>query len=178
MSNIMQARVILRHGNAADFDATAVETAELVFASDVGIIYIKKNDGTILAIGPHVESSDNKVVDPEASIAAADKANKFPSLAYIEGNYDKSSEVTSKINTAKTELQRIIRQQADGVASNSTRRPACFRFYATDSRPANQSLSSFQEAAVLRLMAVMLTKTDTCILRRMGRMSKASHRSL
>ena len=115
MSNIMQARVILRHGNAADFDATAVETAELVFASDVGIIYIKKNDGTILAIGPHVESSDNKVVDPEASIAAADKANKFPSLAYIEGNYDKSSEVTSKINAAKTELQRIIRQQADGV---------------------------------------------------------------
>ena len=115
MSNIMQARVILRHGNAADFDATAVETAELVFASDVGIIYIKKNDGTIFAIGPHVESSDNKVVDPEASIAAADKANKFPSLAYIEGNYDKSSEVTSKINAAKTELQRIIRQQAEGV---------------------------------------------------------------
>ena len=115
MSNILQARVILRHGNNADFDASAVEIAELVFAEDVGIIYIKKKDGTILAIGPYVESSDNKVTDPAANIAAADKANKYPSLAFLEGNYDKSSEVTSKINTAKTELQRIIRQQAEGV---------------------------------------------------------------
>jgi len=115
VSNILQARVILRHGNNEDFDASAVEIAELVFAEDVGIIYIKKKDGTILAIGPHVESSDNKVTDPAANIAAADKANKYPSLAFLEGNYDKSSEVTSKINTAKTELQRIIRQQAEGV---------------------------------------------------------------
>ena len=113
--NILQARVILRHGNNADFDASKVQTAELVFAEDLGILYIKKKDGTVLAVGPFIESSENKVTDPAADIAAADKANKYPSLAYLEGNYDKSSEVSSKIATAKTELQRIIRQQAEGV---------------------------------------------------------------
>jgi len=113
--NILQARVILRHGNNADFDASKVQTAELVFAEDLGILYIKKKDGTVLAVGPFIESSENKVTDPTEDIAAADKANKYPSLAYLEGNYDKSSEVSSKIATAKTELQRIIRQQTDGV---------------------------------------------------------------
>ena len=105
----------MRHGNNADFDASAVEIAELVFAEDVGIIYIKKKDGTILAIGPHVESSDNKVTEPAANIAAADKANKYPSLAYLEGNYDKSSEVTSKINLLWTWQYLLEQRQRRGV---------------------------------------------------------------
>ena len=152
--NILQARVILRHGNNADFDASKVQTAELVFAEDLGILYIKKKDGTVLAFGPFIESSENKVTDPTASIADADKANKYPSLAYLEGNYDKSSEVSRKIATAKTELSgsRQMESKTSNISmtSNSTHRPACFRFYATGSQQENQSLSSSQ-AAVLRL---------------------------
>ena len=82
--NILQARVILRHGNNADFDASKVQTAELVFAEDLGILYIKKKDGTVLAVGPFIESSENKVTDPAADIAAADKANKYPSNIFVK----------------------------------------------------------------------------------------------
>ena len=64
MGNVLQARVILRHGNNADFDSANIETAELVFAEDLGILYIKKKDGTVLAVGPAIESPDNKVRNP------------------------------------------------------------------------------------------------------------------
>lgn len=118
MGNVLQARVILRHGNNADFDSANIETAELVFAEDLGIIYVKKKDGTVLAVGPAIENSDNRVTDPSATIANADKSAKYPSIAFLEGNYDNSSGVDSKLSTLRQTLERSIRQQSDAVENN------------------------------------------------------------
>ena len=118
MGNVLQARVILRHGNNADFDSANIETAELVFAEDLGIIYVKKKDGTVLAVGPAIENSDNRVTDPSTTIANADKSAKYPSIAFLEGNYDNSSGVDSKLSTLRQTLERSIRQQSDAVENN------------------------------------------------------------
>ena len=115
MSNILQARVILRHGDNEDYDPQNFETAELVFAEDLGIIYIKKKDGTVLAIGPAPEDAGNKLSDPAEAVPNNQKGTKYPSLAFLEGNYDTSTQVNTKISTLRTALESVIRQQSESV---------------------------------------------------------------
>lgn len=113
--NYHQARVILRRGNQEDFDPSKVEIAELVFAEDTGVFFIKRKNGNVIAFGPNVESYDNKVTSADAQVAPEDKAAKYPSLAYLEGKYDTSAEVNSKIAAARAALLTAIRQQSESV---------------------------------------------------------------
>lgn len=116
MSNInKQARVILRKGKNTDFSADKVETAELVFASDLGILYIKKDDGTILAVGPYIESSEFKVSE---TAEITDKNNNYPSISYLENNYDNKEGVKKAIKDASDKLEKKITANKEEAESN------------------------------------------------------------
>ena len=103
MGNVLQARVILRHGNNADFDSANIETAELVFAEDLGILYIKKKDGTVLAVGQLLFSRATTI------IRAALIRNSIRSSKRLRGQSG-SNLTLSKTNTSSM-IFRLIPQQ-------------------------------------------------------------------